>query len=51
MAYKVAYLIKTYNIHATLVTYIDQIGVHPVPTKGERTWEMKRKKKHSYFRD
>jgi hypothetical protein len=44
MDYKVTYLIKTYNIPATLVNNKDQIGVHLVPTRGERTWEMKRKK-------
>jgi hypothetical protein len=44
MAYKVAYFIKAYNISTTLVIYIDQIGVHLVPTKGKKTWEMKGKK-------
>jgi len=44
MVYKVVYFIKTYNIPTTLVIYIDQIGVHLVPTKGERTWEMKGEK-------
>jgi hypothetical protein len=44
MVYKVAYLIKAYDILATLVINIDQIGVHLIPTRGERTWEMKGKK-------
>jgi hypothetical protein len=28
MSYKVMYLVKTYNIHATLVVNIDQTGFH-----------------------
>jgi hypothetical protein len=44
MAYKVAYLIKAFNVPTTLVINIDQISVHLVPTIGERTWEMKGKK-------
>jgi hypothetical protein len=44
MAYRVAYLVKSYNIHVTLVINIDQTCVHLVPTRGERTWEMKGEK-------
>jgi hypothetical protein len=51
MAYKVAYLVKSYNIPTTLVINIDQTCVHLVPTRGEMTWEMKGKKKHSCLRD
>jgi hypothetical protein len=50
MAYKVVYLIKAYNILATLVINTDQIDVHIVPTRGERTWEMKWKKKNHVLR-
>jgi hypothetical protein len=44
MVYKVVYLIKAYNILATLVINTNQIGVHLIPTKGERTWETKGEK-------
>jgi hypothetical protein len=44
MAYKVVYFIKAYNIPTTLMICINQIGVHLVPIKGEKTWEMKGEK-------
>jgi hypothetical protein len=54
MGYKVIYLVKTYNIHATLMVNIDQTGfhaalmvnsdqtkLHVMPIAGEITWESK----------
>jgi hypothetical protein len=54
MGYMVIYLIKTYNIHATLVVNIDQIGFHAtlmvncdqiklhiMPITGKQRWENK----------
>jgi hypothetical protein len=41
MVYKIAYLLKLYSIPPCLVVNIDQIGIHLVPTIGERTWESK----------
>jgi hypothetical protein len=41
MGYKVAYLVKIYNIPPTLVVNNDQIGVHLVPIVRKWTWENK----------
>jgi hypothetical protein len=41
MSYKVIYLVKTYNIHATQMVKNDQIRLHLVPTAGKWTWESK----------
>jgi hypothetical protein len=41
MAHRVAYLVKTYNVLASLVINMNQIGIHLVPIGGERTWENK----------
>jgi hypothetical protein len=38
----VAYLVKTYNVPASLVfTNTYQIGIHIIHTSGEKTWEKK----------
>jgi len=39
MGYKIVYLVKTYNIFATLVVNGGQIRLHLVPTTKEWTWE------------
>jgi hypothetical protein len=41
MAYRVAYIVKTYSIPLALVVNRDQIGVHLVPNGGKRIWEPK----------
>jgi hypothetical protein len=41
MAYRVAYLIKTYSIPEELFVNIDQTGIHLVSTGGAYTWEKK----------
>ncbi len=41
MAHRVPYLVKTYNVLASLVINTDQTWIHFVPTSGERIWEMK----------
>jgi prophage DNA circulation protein len=38
---RVAYLVKAYNIHRSLVVSADQTGIHLVPTGGSRTYEKK----------
>ena len=45
MAYRAAYLVKTYSISAELFVNTDQTGIHLVPTRGAYTWE-KRGSKH-----
>ena len=41
MTLKIAYLIKLYNIHLSLVVNTDQTNIHLVPLAGDRTWEKK----------
>jgi hypothetical protein len=41
MAHRVAYLVKVYNIPLCLIINTNQIGVHLVPTGGNRTWETR----------
>jgi hypothetical protein len=39
MAHRVAYLVKVYNIPMCLILNTNKIGVHLVPTGGDRSWE------------
>ncbi len=41
IAHRVAYLVKTYNVLASLVINTNQTRIHLVPTSGEKTWEKK----------
>jgi hypothetical protein len=44
MVHMVAYLTKTYNVLASFVINTYHIGIHIVPTSGEKTWEKNRSK-------
>jgi hypothetical protein len=41
MSYRVAYLVKIYNIPRELVINTDQTGMHLVPTGGSHTWKKR----------
>jgi hypothetical protein len=42
MVHRVAYLVKAYNVLASLVIIKhESIGIHLVLTSGEKTWEKK----------
>lgn len=41
MAMYVAYLVQVYSIPTKLIVNTYQIGLHIVPTGGERTWETR----------
>lgn len=41
MGFRVVYLVKTYDIFATLMVNKDQIGVHLVPIARKWGWESK----------
>ncbi len=41
MAHRVAYFVKVYNVLMCLIVNTYQTRVHLVPTKGDRTWEIR----------
>ena len=41
MNYWITYLVKVYNIPPYLVIYLNQTGIHLVPSVGGRTWDVK----------